>query len=270
MSARRFTCTALLAIVVLASNAASGQKPGDVTPPDAPTPTRALRVLLVGNSYMYTHNMHEVVASVAGARGFEILPGLLAEPNYSIEDHVRSGRFEPMLDRGWDWVVMHQGPSSLPENQIYLRYWTGVAAAAARARGIKVALMSAWPAEENAHTWLNAELSYRNAALAHDVCVLPVATAWRLARERQPSIRLYQRDQLHPEREGTLLAAQVIANGLMNQPLFADAADLREMIPESDWRQALSRSATLEQIANEVLQEQGPRCNLAKRAPPRN
>lgn len=52
-----------------------------------PVPDGPLRVLFVGNSYIYTNDLPEVVASVAAARGVEIIPGMLAEPNFAIEDH---------------------------------------------------------------------------------------------------------------------------------------------------------------------------------------
>jgi hypothetical protein len=228
------------------------------------TPDRPLRVLFVGNSYIYTHDLPQIVAAVAAARGIDLEPGMLAEPNYAIEDHLAGHDYERALDQGWDWVVLQQGPSSLPENRTNLRVHSGRAASMARARGIRVALMSAWPALENVHTWLDAELSYRLAAQANDLCVLPVATAWRLAREREPSIALYQPDQLHPQREGTLLAALVLADGLLWRPRFATAPELDARLP-ADWRNATARGATLHRHANAALRaEDSVRCVLEK------
>jgi hypothetical protein len=236
---------------------AQGTKP--VAPASAP-----LRVLFVGNSYLFTHNIPAVVADVAAARGKRIVAGMLAEPNFNIADHLARSEFERRLDQGWDWVVMHQGPSSLPESQIDLRTNATRAAALARARGIKVALMSAWPALQNAHTWANAELSYRNAATAIDACVLPVATAWRYARERDPNVRLYQSDQLHPEREGSLLAALVMAEGLIEGPLFTGPLNLGSTLGDNEWRQAVNRGDALHVFARDALSAEGPRCMRAK------
>lgn len=224
----------------------------------------ALRVLFVGNSYIYTHDLPEVVADVAAARGVRLVPGMLAQPNFAIEDHLARNQYVAMLNQGWDWVVLQQGPSSLPENRESLRIWSGRAADLARARGIRVALMSAWPALQNAHTWLDAELSYRNAAIANGLCVLPVATAWRLSREQQPAIRLYQADQLHPEREGTLLAALVITQSLLNNRYFADPPNMAAVISTSDWRTAVSRTAALHEIARSALGSETARCFMAK------
>ena len=134
------------------------------------------------------------------------------------------------------------------------------AAESARARGIRVALMSAWPALGNAHTWANAETSYRLAADAARACVAPVATAWRHARERHPDIGLYQRDGLHPEHSGTLLAALVIVHALTGRAPKPGALDLAAEFDEPGWRSAEFRSYTLSKLAALAVTEATPRC----------
>lgn len=224
-----------------------------------------LRVLFVGNSYTYVNDVPDLVARVAAARGIELVPGMVAEPDYSIEDHLRRRDYENMLARGWDWVVLQQGPSSLPENQEILRVQAGRAATLARARGIRVALFAAWPALDNAHTWAAAELSYRNAARANQVCVLPVSTAWRFARERAPVVQLYAQDRLHASAEGSLLTAMVLAQGLVSRPHYTDPPDLSRLLSRQEWGAVLGRTALLDALAREALQAEPARCFLAKR-----
>jgi hypothetical protein len=229
------------------------------SPPPGP-----LRVLFVGNSYLYTHDVSEVFADVAAARGIAVQVGLLAEPNFAIEDHLARSDYALRLAEGWDWVVLQQGPSSLPESQVNLRFHSGLAAQLAQAEGAQTALMSAWPALQNEHTWLNAEMSYRNAALANGLCVLPVATAWRLAREQAPTIALYQPDQLHPERAGTLLAAFVMARDLLYRPPHVDPPQMTATAVDPAWVGALQHTAALDRIARDALTLEGPRCNRMK------
>lgn len=219
-----------------------------------------LRVLFVGNSYTYTHAMPVVVSMVAQASGVLVLPGMLAQPDYSLEDHIVTGAYDAMLERGWDWVVLQQGPSSLPASREHLRTWSLRAAESARERGIRVALMSAWPALGNAHTWANAETSYRLAAEAARACVAPVAAAWRHARERHPDIGLYQRDRLHPEPAGTLLAALVIVRALTGRAPKPGALDLETELDEPAWGAASSRMTALSKLAALAVAESTPRC----------
>ena len=233
------------------------------SPPPGPSPG-PLRVLFVGNSYLYTHDVSQVFADVAAARGIAVQVGLLAEPNFAIEDHLARSDYALRLAEGWDWVVLQQGPSSLPASQANLRIHSGLAAQQAQAQGARTALMSAWPALQNAHTWLNAEMSYRNAALTNGLCVLPVATAWRLAREQAPTIALYQSDQLHPERAGTLLAAFVMARDLLYRPPDVDPPQMTATAIDPAWAGTLQHTATLDRIARAALKLEGPRCNRMK------
>lgn len=92
-------------------------------PDDPASRPRSLRVLFVGNSYIYTHDLPIVVAAVAAARGVDVVSGLLAEPNFAIQDHLAQRAYGARLAEGLDWVVLQQGPSSLPENQLNLRVY---------------------------------------------------------------------------------------------------------------------------------------------------
>ena len=228
-------------------------------------PVPRLRVLFVGNSYTYVNDLPDLVARVAAARGIELVTGMVAEPNYSIEDHLQRRDYENALAQGWDWVVLQQGPSSLPENQEVLRVQAGRAAALAQARGSRVALFAAWPALDNAHTWAAAELSYRNAARANGLCALPVSTAWRFARERAPVVQLYASDRLHATREGSLLAALVLAQGLVARPHYVDPPDLSRLLSQQEWGAVLARTGLLDALARDALQAEPARCFLGKR-----
>jgi hypothetical protein len=253
-----------LALVALAAGCLATGPAAAAKPQPPRTDAAPLRVLFVGNSYTYVNDVPGLVARVAAARGVELVPGMVAEPNFAIEDHLARRDYAEALARGWDWVVLQQGPSSLPENQELLRLHAGRAAALARERGIKVALFAAWPALDNAHTWPAAELSYRNAAHANGLCVLPVSTAWRLARERAPDVQLYASDRLHAGLEGSLLAALVLAQGLLPRPHYTDPPDLTPLLPVREWGPILGRVGRLDPLAREALQLEPERCVLTK------
>lgn len=211
----------------------------------APQP---LRILFVGNSYIYVNDLPDVVRALAESRGQRVVVDDVTYPNYSIYDHLRLGIYQHRLREGWDWVILQQGPSSLPESQVDLRENAIIAAQMAFETGARVALMAAWPAEVNLHTQANAEYSYRQAAYAAEGCVLPVSTAWRITRETQPGVRLYQSDQLHATREGTLLAAQVIVRGLLGAQPYPSNLSLERLLG-SGWRQAGTRFGALDAAA---------------------
>lgn len=234
---------------------------------ERPAQPRAIRVLFVGNSYTYVNDLPYVVAVVAAARGVEVEYGMLAEPNFALEDHIVTGAFDAKLAEGWDWVVLQQGPSSLPQNREHLRVWSERAAASARARRTSVVLFSAWPARGNAFTWLDAEESYRLAARAVRGCIAPIATAWRYARAGLPSLDVYAEDGLHASEAGTLLAAQVIVRAFLERRFSRDPPALAGAFEQSWWQPVLAQSDALDAFARRAVADMQPRCAVAKHAP---
>ena len=200
----------------------------------ASEPQRPLRVLFVGNSYLYANNLPGAVQALAAARGVTIEATLRAEPDYSLSDHLRNRRLAPLLQESWDWVVLQQGPSALPESRRDLVDSARRIAAQMKEKPIRIALMSAWPAQRNASMSLRAEASYREAATVIKACILPVASAWRIARARANPPPLYAEDRLHPTPIGTLLSAMTVTRGLLgmesdqafNAPDGADEVNL--------------------------------------------
>ncbi len=184
-------------------------------PSIASEPQRPPRVLFVGNSYLYTNDLPGTVQALAAARGVAIETTMRAEPDYSLLDHLRSRRFAAALEEPWDWVVLQQGPSALPESRRELIDAARLIAARFKDKPTRLALMSAWPAQRNVAMSPQAEASYRDAATAIDACVLPVAAAWRILRAHANAPSLYQRDRLHPTSIGTLLSAMTVMRGLL-------------------------------------------------------
>lgn len=232
-----------------------------------PPVRRPMRVLFVGNSYTYVNDLPYVVAVVAAARGIEIDYGMLAEPNYALPDHIVTGAYDRKLAEGWDYVVLQQGPSSLPENRELLRVWAVRAAESARARGTRVVMFSAWPARGNAFTWMDAELSYQLAARATGGCIAPIATAWRYARAGLPGVDVYSGDDLHASEAGTLLAAQVIVRSFVVGRYMPTMPLAPDEIEDPLWRDALSHATELDAFARRAVADIAPRCSLAKSVP---
>lgn len=188
----------------------------------------ALRILFVGNSYLYVNDLPSQVRRMAASRGVALDIRMLAQPDFALSDHLRGPDFLRELDRDWDWIVLQQGPSSLPESREDLIASVWVVAARVQGKPVRVALMSGWPAKQYAAHSSQGEVSYRLAATHIGACVMPVATAWRLARESDKSTTLYAPDRLHATRAGTRLAAMVVLHGLLGegpQPATQDRSD---------------------------------------------
>jgi hypothetical protein len=191
------------------------------------------RVLFIGNSLTYANDLPAYLAAVsiaAGDTAYETR--MVAFPDYALEDHWHEGSALRVLKAtNWDIVVMQQGPSSLPDNQIFLRDWAVQFAPEIRAAGAEPALYMVWPAASRSSDFPGVHTSYLNAAKAVNGVFLPAGDAWLRAWARDPSVPLYGPDAFHPSGLGTFLAALVIYEKLSGKSVVGLPAPTGLSIP---------------------------------------
>ena len=261
----------LLSAALLGLAAAGGVRAADGSTGTTPSADagatvnpHATRVLFVGNSHTATHRLPAVVAALAQRQGVTLGVEMVAEPGHSLGDHLAGGRLQAALQRAeWDWVVLQQGPSSRPESRVDLRRSVTAIAEALRGRRARIALMSVWPHRRDRASSLAAEESYRQAAAAIDACVLPVATAWRLAGSAAGTPRLYQRDQLHATRAGTVLAALTVGLGVIGPDRAGPTPATASTTPPD----AVNELQVLRQLAARAHRDESRRCEAATAGP---
>jgi hypothetical protein len=166
-------------------------------------------VLFIGNSLTYTNDLPRMLQALAGEAGAEpMYVESVAFPNFALEDHWAEGSARRAIDRGeWRYVVMQQGPSSLPENRLNLIDWSTRFEAPIRAVGATPALYTVWPSGDRSQDFDRVVESYRQAAVAVNGLELAAGAAWLAAWRRKPGLALYGGDNFHPSTMGTYLAA---------------------------------------------------------------
>lgn len=188
----------------------------------SPAPAAAqepLRVLFIGNSLTTVNDLPALVRRIAEADGARMHTKTVALDGVSLEDHWNHGTAGREIARGrWDFVVLQQGPSSLPDSRTVLREYVGRFDGAIRKAGARPALYMVWPARARQADFERVSESYRLAAADIDAVLLPVGEAWRAAWKQAPSARLYGADNFHPSRDGSWLAALVIYCRLSGKP----------------------------------------------------
>jgi hypothetical protein len=182
----------------------------------------------------------------------------VAFPDYSLEDHWARGDAgraiagSPGEGRGWDVVVLQQGPSSLESSRALLVDYARRFAAAARAAHATPALYAVWPTSDRPQDFARSAESYRIAADSVQGLLFPVGEAWQAAWRRDAALPLYANDGLHPSAYGTYLAGLVIAGRITGRSPLGMPATLaidgggRVEIP-------VAAAATLQAAAAEVL-----------------
>ena len=174
-----------------------------------------LRVLFIGNSLTYANDLPAMVARIGSLDGQAVEIRVLARPDASLEDHIASRELRKLLSGRWDWVVLQQGPSSLPESRTALRRDAKKIASLARSPA-RIALLMVWPPRSRARAWDQVTASYRLASEDVDGVLIPAGEQLRAALDSDPSIPLLSSDGFHPSVAGTYLAALATWRALTN------------------------------------------------------
>jgi hypothetical protein len=183
----------------------------------AESPVR--RVLFIGNSLTYFHDMPAIVQALSDASGGPRLEcRAVTAPGFSLEDHWdRSDARAQIARGGWDFVVLQQGSSALAAGRESLLRDARRFAPLIRKVGATPALYAVWPSAARRFDFDAVAVSYAQSAKEIGGVLLPVGTAWQGAWRRDPGLALYDPDGLHPSPAGSYLAALVIYAGLSGQ-----------------------------------------------------
>jgi hypothetical protein len=180
--------------------------------PSAPAAQAPPRILFVGNSLTYVNDLPAMVKAVAAQAGTAVPETeMVAFPDFALEDHWAEGTARRRLTQArWDFVVLQQGPSSLPENRANLAEWSERFAPLIREAGARPILYMVWPSRQRARDFPGVRAAYLGAAARVGGLFAPAGEAWRLALEEDPAAPLYDGDGFHPAPAGTYLAAMVV------------------------------------------------------------
>ena len=170
-----------------------------------------LRVLFVGNSLTAANDLPAMVAALGERTGTPIESDTRSPGGFALEDHWELTDIAEVIARGrYGWVVLQQGPTSLPESAASLEKYAQLFAGAIRAAGGRPAIYMVWP--ERYRIAVFDQVVANHIAAAHDSgsVILPAGLAWWKAIHSHPGFPLYGRDGFHPSRLGSYLAAITI------------------------------------------------------------
>jgi hypothetical protein len=207
-------------------------------------------VLFIGNSLTSFHDLPTLVEQVSAADAPLSCESVTAD-DHSLEDHwTRGAAARAIRTGGWTVVVLQQGPSALPESQRLLREYTKRFDGIIKEAGAKTALYMVWPSRTRSADFDAVSAAYTAAARDVNGLLLPVGEAWRAAWRRDPNLRLYSPDGLHPSPLAAYLAALVIAEQLTGRPPARWSG-----APEAGKRPSILPSPAEEQILRDAAAE---------------
>lgn len=200
----RLWTAARAGLLLLIASACHGKSVTDIGFADG-----SARVLFVGNSLTYSNSLPAMFISLARLAGDNAVnASSVAFPNFGLEDHWAEGTARRSLsEHKWEYVVMQQGSSALPESQINLRKWTQQFAPLIRAAGAEPVLFMVWPTSTRLFDFPNVLNSYRDAAAMVNGIFAPSGDAWSAYNNMSV---VYSSDGLHPSVYGTYVSALVL------------------------------------------------------------
>jgi hypothetical protein len=251
----------LLVIVLAAMGLAACE--GIFSPqPGVPRLIGNRRVLFIGNSHTYTNDLPGMVQALARAAGDTALrTAEVSVPNFALEDHMYLGDATAAL-RGssWEWVVLQQGTSALPESQVHLEFWTREFRPMIAEAGATPVLYQIWPTSSRRFDADAALTSYWNAAAAVSGLLAPAGDAFTAALAANPAIGVYSSDGLHASPRGTYIAALTIVARILE----INPESLPPRIP--GFREDSTVVRALQRAANVALNRSPARPTVPRRA----
>jgi hypothetical protein len=174
---------------------------------------KPIRILFVGNSATYYTDIPGKLAKAAAATGHPAVVESVSFGGFSLEDHWKDGRARTAIEKGWNFVILQQGVSALPESRANLIEYTKKFDDPIREAGAKPALYMVWPLVNEPQRFPAVIGSYRAAAKAVNGIVLPAGEAFLRMRAAQPKMKLYA-DDFHPNALGGDLVVLTIWKAL--------------------------------------------------------
>jgi hypothetical protein len=189
-----------LALAALVSCGSTG--PAPVEDPD-------LRILFIGNSLTYANDLPSLVRDLGRSEpSRQVTVSSVAYPNFSLADHWDRGDAQRAIADGpWDFVILQQGPSALPDSRALLVEYAGKFAEEIRRAGAQPAIYMVWPPLDREAEWDDVTASYVAAAEAVHGTLLPGGEAIRAAYRADRSITLFEGDGFHPALAGSYAVA---------------------------------------------------------------
>lgn len=187
-----------------------------------------LRVLFIGNSYIYTNNLPLLTANVALSMGDTLTYDSNTIGGYTLEQHsTNATTISKIAAQSWDYVILQEQSQlpSFPPGQVQtdvLPYADSlVRMVRANDSCTKPIFYMTWGRKNGdasncanyaplcTYSGMQQRLhdSYLLMAQLNQAEVAPVGVVWRTVRDSFPAIELYNPDQSHPSIKGSYLAA---------------------------------------------------------------
>ena len=169
-----------------------------------------LRVLFIGNSHTYYHDLPEWFALMAREEGFECDVTMLAHPGWYLHQHVKEPdvRFNIKYGR-YDYVVLQEHSHPFDDIPGYIEA-VKTLAGWIREAGSKPVIYGTWARKNEKSAQETMNRVNRELAQYFDALYAAVGESWWSYIESWKQIEMYDEDGAHASERGIEFAAKII------------------------------------------------------------
>jgi len=196
-------------------------------------------VLFIGNSYTYVNDLPSLFTNLSASGGKTVYTDISAPGGYSLEQHLADATTLSKIRQGiWNYVVL-QEQSQMPVIE-YWRYNSTYPSATKLDSIIKASRIitktvfyMTWGRKNGGqqcvgsycspdfinfyHMQDSLKSSYSMISYMLNATLSPAGEAWRIAKQLNPDVNLWDADDSHPTLEGSYLTACVFYAVIFNQ-----------------------------------------------------
>ncbi len=170
-----------------------------------------LRVLFVGNSYVYYNNLAQMIGLITDSMDTKIICRKSTVGGANLGEHwngLRGLKSKEIIANSKFDIVVVQDNSMWPiQHKDSLFYFGQLFCNYIKSSGAKPYLYSTWAREKTPETQSQISEAYESLAKDAGATVVPVGDSWALARQKNASMNLFHTDGSHPSSLGTFLIA---------------------------------------------------------------
>lgn len=170
-----------------------------------------LRVLFVGNSYIYYNNLIQMVSLISDSLDTKLIctkstvGGTRLREHWNEEKGLKS---KSLIENGnYDIVVFQDHSLGAIEQPDSLLYFGNKFCSLIKSRGAKPFLYNTWSRKSTPQTQPIINKVYQQLANNCNATLVQVGDYWQEAIKRSPRIEMYNIDGSHPSHLGTFMAA---------------------------------------------------------------
>lgn len=199
----------------------------------------SIRILLIGNSYTYYHDLPQVVQEIAATQKMKIAYTAFHPGGARLNRHLKNEEVIAAIRRGiWDYVILQEQsaapamPTEVVAKEVYPAARSLDSLVHAHNPQAQVVFYMTWGHKDGCQVPLpdyplistydgmqeRLKTSYLEMTYQNNAWCAPVGMAWQRVRKERPDYVLYWPDRSHPSPLGTYLAANVIFSTIYQRP----------------------------------------------------